>query len=84
VAEKVELSPPYFAKIFKEETGNTFVDYVTELRLEKAKELLLQNQLSFKEISFAVGYRDPNYFSRVFKKYFHMSPREFRNTILKK
>ena len=84
VAEKVKLSPPYFAKIFKEETGKTFVDYVTELRLEKAKELLLQNQLSFKEISFAVGYRDPNYFSRVFKKYFHMSPREFRNIILKK
>jgi len=84
VAEIVELSPPYFAKIFKEEVGKTFVDYVTELRLEKAKELLLQNQLSFKEISFAVGYRDPNYFSRVFKKFFHMSPREFRNTILKK
>ncbi|WAA09283.1 response regulator [Fervidibacillus albus] len=84
VAEYVQLSTPYFAKMFKEETGKTFIDYLTELRMMKAKELLLKNELTFKEISYQVGYRDPNYFSRVFKKYFKRSPRDFQNEILKK
>ncbi|HWO76476.1 MAG TPA: response regulator [Bacillus sp. (in: firmicutes)] len=84
VAEHVDLSAPYFTKLFKEKTNKTFIDYLTEIRLTKAKELLLEHQLSFKEICFQVGYRDPNYFSRVFKKYYHLSPREFQNQILKK
>ncbi|WP_020153638.1 response regulator [Caldibacillus debilis] len=84
VANVVGLSPPYFTKLFKEKTGQTFIDYLTEIRLKKAKELLLENRLSLKEISYQVGYKDPNYFSRVFKKYFHQSPRKFQNRILKK
>ncbi|WAA12528.1 response regulator [Fervidibacillus halotolerans] len=84
VAEHVKLSTPYFAKLFKEETGKTYTDYLTELRMRRAKELLLNTDLTFKEISFQVGYRDPNYFSRVFKKYFNLSPREYQSQMLKK
>jgi len=57
---------------------------LTEIRLKKAKELLLENRLSLKEISYQVGYKDPNYFSRVFKKYFRQSPRKFQKRVLKK
>lgn len=84
VAKVVGLSPPYFTKLFKEKTGQTFIDYLTEIRLKKAKELLLENRLSLKEISYEVGYKDPNYFSRVFKKYFRQSPRKFQKRVLKK
>ncbi|MFC3883581.1 response regulator [Bacillus songklensis] len=84
VADYVELSPTYFTKLFKEMTGKTFIDYVTDIRLSRAKTLLRRNRYSLKEISFMVGYKDPNYFSRVFKKQFKLSPRQFQKEILKK
>lgn len=84
VAENVGLSPNYFTKVFKDTTGVTFSDYVTNIRLLKAKELLEKNELSLKEICFMVGYKDPNYFSRVFKKQFNLSPKQYQKQILKK
>jgi two-component system, response regulator YesN len=84
VADYVELSPTYFTKLFKEMTGKTFIDYVTEVRLSRAKILMQQNRYSLKEISYMIGYKDPNYFSRVFKKLFKLSPRQFQKEILKK
>lgn len=78
VAEKINLSPAYFSKLFKEQTGVNFIDYVTEIRVEKAKELIITSSLSLKEICYEVGYRDPNYFSRVFKKYETLTPTQFR------
>lgn len=84
VAINVKLSPNYFSNLFKQEFGETFIDYLTKVRLEKAKAYLEENQLSLKEISFMVGYKDPNYFSRVFKKYFHESPKRFQRGIFKK
>ncbi|SES72657.1 two-component system, response regulator YesN [Salinibacillus kushneri] len=83
VAQHVELSSNYFSNMFKEETGQTFVDYMTDIRLERAKQLLKENAFSLKEISFKVGYKDPNYFSRVFKKHEHLSPKQFQKQILK-
>lgn len=80
VAAHVELTPTYFTKIFKEQINLTFIDYVTNVRIEKSKELLLNTNLSLKEISYEVGYKDPNYFSRVFKKWTNLSPRQFRST----
>ncbi|SDY02882.1 two-component system, response regulator YesN [Evansella caseinilytica] len=80
VADVVQLSPQYFSKVFKSRAGSSFIDYLTELRVEKAKELIRTNEKSVKEICFEVGYKDPNYFSRVFKKYTGFSPSEFRHS----
>lgn len=68
VADFVHLNPHYFSKIFKQEYGETFIDFVTRLRIDKAISLIKEGNLALKEISFEVGYKDPNYFSRVFKK----------------
>ncbi|HEY2420630.1 MAG TPA: helix-turn-helix domain-containing protein, partial [Neobacillus sp.] len=81
VAEYVELSPFYFSKLFKDRFGMTFIDYLTEIRINHAKTEMLDQGMSLKEICFSVGYKDPNYFSRVFKKQTGLSPTEFRNVI---
>ncbi|SEN36502.1 two component transcriptional regulator, AraC family [Mesobacillus persicus] len=81
VAEVVNLSPQYFSKIFKERAGSSFIDYLTEMRVERAKELIRSKQKSVKEVCYHVGYKDPNYFSRVFKKYTGISPSDYRQSI---
>ena len=78
VSREVDISPYYFSKIFKEETGENFIEYVTNIRITKAKELLQNSELSMKEICAAVGYSDPNYFSRTFKKNVGVTPTEFK------
>jgi two-component system response regulator YesN len=78
VAAYVDLTPTYFTKMFKEQTKRTFIDYVTDVRIEKSRELLLHTKLSLKEIAYEVGYKDPNYFSRVFKKWTNQSPKQYR------
>lgn len=83
VAEVMNLSPFYFSKIFKKMEGITFIDFLTLLRINKSKELLLDQNLSLKEICFLVGYNDPNYFSRVFKKVTELSPSEYRFQVIK-
>lgn len=80
VSRQLDLSPYYFSKLFKEETGSNFVEYVTNLRICRAKELLMQDGHSMKEICAAVGYSDPNYFSRIFKKNTGVTPTEFRES----
>lgn len=81
VAEVVNLSPQYFSKIFKERAGCSFIDYLTEMRVARAKELIRSKQKSVKEVCYHVGYKDPNYFSRVFKKYTGISPSDYRQSI---
>ncbi len=78
VSRQLDLSSYYFSKLFKEETGSNFIEYVTSLRIDKAKELLMQKNLSMKEICSLVGYSDPNYFSRAFKKREGITPTEYR------
>ena len=68
VSRAVNISPYYFSKIFKENTGENFIEYLTNIRIDKAKELLGTTEYSMKEICSMVGYSDPNYFSRSFKK----------------
>lgn len=84
VAAFVNLSPNYFSNLFKEEFDETFIEFLTKTRMESARSLIEENSYSLKEISFMVGYKDPNYFSRVFKKYFHSSPRQFQDSIFEK
>lgn len=78
VSRQVNVSPYYFSKLFKEETGQTFVEYLTNIRMEKAKTLLSTTDKSMKEICTSVGYADPNYFSRSFKKNTGETPTEYR------
>ena len=77
-AASVNLSPSHFSTIFSQETGRTFIEYLTYVRMEKAKELLRSTSMKTAEIAFAVGYKDPHYFSYLFKKTQECTPREFR------
>lgn len=79
VAEEVTISPHYLSKLFKDETGISFVEYLTDVRLENAKDLLKSGHFSVKEICFRVGYTDPNYFSRLFKKVVGVSPTQYKD-----
>ncbi|BFH11673.1 response regulator [Paenibacillus melissococcoides] len=79
VAGMVHLSPHYFSKLFKQQAGATFTDYIMQLRIARACQYIEQNKLSLKEICYQVGYRDPNYFSRVFKKVTGIAPTEYRS-----
>ena len=81
VSMKVDISSYYFSKLFKEETGRNFIEYLTELRMEEAKRLLKETDMSMKEICGMVGYSDPNYFSRSFKKYTGVTPTEARENL---
>lgn len=78
-AESVHLNPFYFSKVFKQHVGETFTDYLTGLRIDRAKQLIEEEGLSLKEVSYQVGYKDPNYFSRVFKKVTGVAPSEYRS-----
>lgn len=78
VAASVNLSPNHFSTIFSQETGRTFIEFLTYVRMEKAKELLRTTSMRAAEIAFSVGYKDPHYFSYLFKKTQECTPREFR------
>lgn len=81
VARTVGISPYYFSKLFKEEAGMNFTEYLTEIRIETAKRLLSDRELSIKQVCVDSGYANPNYFSRIFKKWVGITPTEFREGI---
>ena len=78
VADSVGMSPSYFSSVFSKESGKTFVEFLTETRMEKAKELLMCSTLKTSEIGYEVGYKDPHYFSYIFKKTQGCSPKDYR------
>lgn len=80
VAAVIDVSPNYFSAIFSQEMGVTFIEYVTKKRMDKAKKLLRQSDMHTAEIAMEVGYKDPHYFSFVFKKTQGCTPREYRNS----
>lgn len=81
IANEVFLTPTYICLIFKQETGETINEYLTKVRIEQAKKLIKDSKLKFYNICNEVGYSDPNYFSRIFKKYTGYSPSEYREKI---
>jgi len=82
VCKHLFISVSYFSLIFKNNTGKTFIEYLTSIRIEKAMELLKTTNLRSYEISKRVGYDDPHYFSSIFKKETGMSPTEYREKAL--
>ena len=82
VSREVHVSPYYFSKLFKDEVGENFVEYLTKIRIAQAKRMLLDPSNSIKQVCLSVGYGDPSYFSRIFKKYEGVTPTEFRDAHL--
>ncbi len=82
ISKYVDKSPYYFSKLFKDNTGENFIDYLTNIRMNKAKDMLSNKEISIKEICINVGYSDPNYFSRTFKKCIGLTPTEYREGIV--
>ena len=78
ISDHVFLSTSYVCTFFKNETGQTLNQYLTEYRMEKAKQLLSDPRYKITDISSRVGYSDGNYFGKSFKKYTGFSPSEYR------
>lgn len=79
IGESIYASTYYASRIFKQETGKNFVDYLNEVRIEKAKEFLRDVQYKVYEVADLVGIPDAHYFSKLFRKYVGTTPREFRD-----
>lgn len=80
IADKMNLNRSYLYKIFKEQTGYSIKDYILQVRMEKSSKLLQNPALSITEIAHSVGFSDPLAFSKIFKKYFQISPSQYRKS----
>ncbi|OAS19048.1 response regulator [Paenibacillus oryzisoli] len=78
LAQHLFLTPTYLCMIFKKKTGKTINQYITEVRIEKAKEFLKEERVKLLEISRKVGYQSPNHFTKIFKKMTGMNPSDYR------
>lgn len=74
ISQNMYLSPAYISKIFKEETGESPINYLIKVRLAKAAEYLKEGTMSIKEVAFSIGYSDAYHFSKLFKKYYGYPP----------
>lgn len=79
LARKASLSTSYFSVLFKKHTGYSPTQYITKIRLDKAKQLLRQKQLPISDVARAVGFQDPLYFAKVFSHEIGVPPRTYRN-----
>ena len=80
VAGAIGVSPNHLSHLFSQKTGHTFVEYLTQLRLDFAKKLMKTTELTSAEIGMKVGYSDAHYFYYIFKKTLDMTPKEYRNS----
>jgi YesN/AraC family two-component response regulator len=81
ISKEVGYSPTYFTTLFKKETNYSPITYFSHLKIVKACEFLDYTRIKVKEISFTLGYTDPYYFTKDFKKKMGMSPRQYRNRV---
>ncbi len=79
----VGVTPQHFSKVFKKELGINYIEWLTNYRMDIAKELLMEGKDAIKEICYQVGYSDPNYFSRIFKKIVGVTPKEYASNTIK-
>src|SRR5690606_22126467 len=81
VAQKVYMTPTYLSLLFKNNTGKTFIEQLTNIRMDKAKDMLKSTSLRNYEVAEKVGYHDSRYFSQIFKKKVGVSPSEYRESV---
>lgn len=81
IADHMYMHPVHVSRVFKMETGANVSDYVLRLKMEQAAEMLADHSLKNFEIALKLGYQNPNYFIRVFKKYYSVTPQEYRNNL---
>lgn len=81
IAKDVYLTPTYISRLFKQKTGKTIGEYLTAVRVKRAKELLENSTMKLYEISYAVGYTSSSYFARIFKQSTGFSPMEYRDQV---
>ena len=81
MAKSLNTSTFYFCKLFKKATGLNFTDYVSRVRIEKAKNLLLNPNTRISEVAYEVGFQSLTHFNRVFRKVVGQSPTEFRKRL---
>lgn len=81
VAQVVHLNPSYLSTLFKEELKISFVEYLTRVRIQQAKRLLLTTDLNVTEIAEAVGYQTPKYFNKVFREFEETTPGAYRKSV---
>jgi len=84
VADHFDLNPHYLVRIFKEQTGQTVIQYINQLKLQQAAELLLQTNFPIKRIASTVFFTDEKRFMKAFKARYYLTPTEFRHTYTKK
>jgi two-component system response regulator YesN len=82
ICQDLYISPSYLSRLLKRHLGKTFVDALTDFRIEKAKQLLAGSDLNVYTVADAVGYSDPHYFSTIFKKMTGVPPSEYRGAVL--
>ena len=78
VAREVGFSSFYLSKLFKKEEGINYKDFVISVRMEKAKQLILEGRLNVSEVAVAVGYNNNTYFGKAFKNYFNITAKDMR------
>ena len=78
VANQVHLNPTYFSTLFKQSTGSSFKEYLNMVRIEESKRLLSNTDYALIDIAIATGFEDQSYFTKVFKKYTGLTPKQFR------
>lgn len=83
IADRFYLSREHISRKFKQEYHETITDYVMRIRMEKAKDLLANPNLKIYEIAYHIGYQNEKYFSKVYKKFFGVTPNEYRSTLVK-
>ncbi|MBM7582520.1 two-component system response regulator YesN [Caldicoprobacter guelmensis] len=82
LAQKFNFSPKYISNMIKNKVGYSFIEYLTNLRIKRAVELLTKTNMSIKEIALSVGYDDQQYFHRIFKKKTGKTPTQYRKEVM--
>ncbi|MMZ68102.1 HTH-type transcriptional regulator YesS [compost metagenome] len=78
VARHLGMNPSHFSRIYKSETGETFIEYVTRIKMEQAKEAFEQSDITTQQVAQSLGYDNTSYFIKLFRTHTGYSPKEYR------